>query len=69
MNLCLALNYGGRTEVADAARRLAEDAVAGRVDLAAAAGRRAGEGRSASGSTSRTCRRSTSWSGPRASSA
>lgn len=34
MVLCLALNYGGRAEVADAARRLAEDAVAGRVDLA-----------------------------------
>ncbi len=25
MTLCLAVNYGGRTEIADAARRLAED--------------------------------------------
>ncbi|MHC5009580.1 MAG: polyprenyl diphosphate synthase [Planctomycetota bacterium] len=35
MHLCLALNYGSRTEIADAARQLADDAVAGRVDLAA----------------------------------
>ena len=34
MTLCLALNYGSRTELADAARRLAEDALAGRIDLA-----------------------------------
>jgi undecaprenyl diphosphate synthase len=33
MHLCLALNYGSRTELADAARRLAEDAAARRVDL------------------------------------
>jgi undecaprenyl diphosphate synthase len=32
MTLCLAVNYGGRTEVADAARRLAEDVRAGRLD-------------------------------------
>jgi undecaprenyl diphosphate synthase len=32
MTLCLAINYGGRTELADAARRLAEDARAGRLD-------------------------------------
>jgi undecaprenyl diphosphate synthase len=32
MTLCLAINYGGRTEITDAARRLAGDAVAGRVD-------------------------------------
>jgi undecaprenyl diphosphate synthase len=31
MTLCLALNYGGQTEIADAARALAADAVAGRV--------------------------------------
>jgi undecaprenyl diphosphate synthase len=31
--LCLALNYGGRTEIADAARRLAAEAAAGRIDL------------------------------------
>jgi undecaprenyl diphosphate synthase len=31
MTLCLAVNYGGRTEIADAARRLAEDVQAGRV--------------------------------------
>lgn len=31
MRLCLAVNYGGRTEIADAARRLAEDVRAGRV--------------------------------------
>jgi undecaprenyl diphosphate synthase len=35
MVLCLALNYGARTELADAARRLALDAVAGRIDVAA----------------------------------
>jgi undecaprenyl diphosphate synthase len=29
MTLCLAVNYGGRTEIADAARRLAEDIAAG----------------------------------------
>lgn len=34
LRLCLALNYGGRSELADAARRLAEDAQAGRLDLA-----------------------------------
>ena len=32
MTLCLAINYGGRTEIADAARRLAEDVRAGRLD-------------------------------------
>ena len=32
MVLCLAVNYGGRCEIADAARRLAEDCRAGRVD-------------------------------------
>ncbi|MFO0908543.1 MAG: polyprenyl diphosphate synthase [Isosphaeraceae bacterium] len=32
MTLCLAVNYGGRTEIADAARRLGEDVAAGRVD-------------------------------------
>jgi len=42
--LCLALSYGGRQEIADAARRLVEDAVAGRlhpadVDEAALAAR------------------------------
>jgi undecaprenyl diphosphate synthase len=31
MTLCLAVNYGGRTEIADAARRLAEDVRAGAV--------------------------------------
>jgi undecaprenyl diphosphate synthase len=31
MTLCLALNYGGQTEIADAARSLAADAVAGRL--------------------------------------
>lgn len=30
--LCLALNYGGRQEIADAARALARDAAAGRID-------------------------------------
>ncbi len=34
MVLRLALNYGGRTELADAARHLAEEAVAGRLDPA-----------------------------------
>ncbi len=32
MILCLAVNYGGRCEIADAARRLAEDVRAGRLD-------------------------------------
>ena len=32
MTLCLAVNYGGRTEIADAARRLAEDVRDGRLD-------------------------------------
>jgi len=32
MTLCLAINYGGRTEIADAARRIAEDARSGRID-------------------------------------
>jgi undecaprenyl diphosphate synthase len=32
MILCLAVNYGGRSEIADAARRLAEDVRAGRLD-------------------------------------
>ena len=32
MVLCLAVNYGGRTEIGDAARRLAEDVREGRVD-------------------------------------
>ena len=31
MTLCLAVNYGGRSEIADAARRLAEDIRAGRL--------------------------------------
>ena len=31
MTLCLAVNYGGRTEISDAARRLAEDVQAGRL--------------------------------------
>src|SRR4051812_29846170 len=31
MTLCLAINYGGRTEIADAARRLAEEVRAGRI--------------------------------------
>ena len=35
MTLCLAVNYGGRTEIADAARRIAEDARAGALDPAA----------------------------------
>ena len=32
MTLCLAINYGGRTEIADAARKLAEDVRAGVLD-------------------------------------
>ena len=32
MILCLAVNYGGRSEIGDAARRLAEDIRAGRLD-------------------------------------
>ncbi len=32
MILCLAVNYGGRSEIGDAARRLAEDVRAGRLD-------------------------------------
>ncbi|MFM7243894.1 MAG: isoprenyl transferase [Planctomycetaceae bacterium] len=32
MRLCLAINYGSRGEIADAARRLARDAAAGRLD-------------------------------------
>ena len=32
MVLRLALSYGGRTEIADAARRIAEDAIAGRIE-------------------------------------
>jgi undecaprenyl diphosphate synthase len=32
MVLCLAVNYGGRTEIGDAARRLAEDVRDGRID-------------------------------------
>lgn len=44
MTLCLALNYGGRTEIVDAARRIAADVAAGRllagdVDEAALASR------------------------------
>ena len=35
MRLCLAINYGSRGEIAAAARRLAEDARAGRLDPAA----------------------------------
>jgi undecaprenyl diphosphate synthase len=34
MNLCLAINYGGRTEILDAARALAEEARSGRLDPA-----------------------------------
>ncbi len=34
MVLCLAVNYGGRTEIVQAARRLAQDALAGRIDPA-----------------------------------
>ena len=32
MTLCLAVNYGGRSEIGDAARRLAEDIRAGRLE-------------------------------------
>ena len=32
MTLCLAVNYGGRTEIADAAKRIAEDVRAGALD-------------------------------------
>ncbi len=32
MTLCLAVNYGGRTEIADAARQIARDVQAGRLD-------------------------------------
>jgi undecaprenyl diphosphate synthase len=32
MTLCLAVNYGGRSEIGDAARRLAEDVRAGRLE-------------------------------------
>ena len=32
MTLCLAINYGGRTELAEAARKLAEDVLAGRIE-------------------------------------
>jgi undecaprenyl diphosphate synthase len=32
LTLCLAINYGGRTEIVDAARRLAEEVRAGRLD-------------------------------------
>ncbi len=35
MTLCLAVNYGGRAEIARAARQLAEDALAGRIEPAA----------------------------------
>jgi undecaprenyl diphosphate synthase len=35
MRLCLAINYGSRGEIVDAARRLAADAAAGRLDPAA----------------------------------
>lgn len=31
LTLCLAINYGGRTEIADAARKLAEDVATGRI--------------------------------------
>ena len=31
LTLCLAINYGGRTEIADAARKLAEDVALGRI--------------------------------------
>jgi undecaprenyl diphosphate synthase len=33
MTLCLAVNYGGRTEIVDAARRIAEEVRSGRLDL------------------------------------
>jgi undecaprenyl diphosphate synthase len=35
LTLCLAVNYGGRTEIVEAARRLAEDVRLGRLDPAA----------------------------------
>lgn len=35
LNLCLALSYGGRAEIVDAARHLAAEAAAGRLDPAA----------------------------------
>ena len=35
MVLCLALSYGGRAEIVDAARRFAQDVVDGRIDVAA----------------------------------
>jgi len=35
LRACLALNYGGRTEIIDAARRIAEEARAGKLDPAA----------------------------------
>jgi undecaprenyl diphosphate synthase len=35
MTLCLAVNYGGRQEIADAARRLARQAASGALDPAA----------------------------------
>jgi undecaprenyl diphosphate synthase len=35
MRLCLAINYGARGEIIDAARRIAAEAVAGRLDPAA----------------------------------
>lgn len=34
MRLCLAINYGGRSEIAEAVRRIASDAAAGRLDPA-----------------------------------
>ncbi len=34
LRVCLALNYGGRVELVDAARRLAEDAASGELDAA-----------------------------------
>jgi len=38
MTLCLALNYGARTELAEAAKRLALDAQAGRIDVSSLEG-------------------------------
>ncbi len=35
LRLCLAINYGGRTEIVEAARQLAREAAAGRLDPAA----------------------------------
>ena len=40
LKLCLALNYGGRLELAEGARQLADDARAGRIDLDALDGER-----------------------------